>query len=78
MELSELLVALRSTEGLSAKGKTQSTFYIGSKPFMHFHDGPAGLEADVKWVDTFERVPVGTAAQQKDLLRDVRAHLASR
>ena len=77
-ELDKLVDALRATPGLTAKGKAQSTFYIGSKPFLHFHDGPAGLEADVKWAGEFVREPVETHAQRVDLIRRVHAHLASR
>jgi hypothetical protein len=75
-QLTKLVDALRATDGLTVKGKSQSTFYIGTKPFLHFHDGPGGLEADVKWADRFVREPVETHAQRVALLKRVHAHLA--
>jgi hypothetical protein len=75
-QLEKLIDALRATDGLVARGPTQSTFYIGTKAFLHFHDGPAGLEADVKWAGEFIREPVETQAQRVDLIKRVHAHLA--
>lgn len=77
-QLDKLIDALRSTDGLTTRGATQSTFYIGTKPFLHFHDGPGGLEADVKWDHAFVREPVETHAQRVALIERVRAHLAAR
>ena len=78
-ELDKLVDALRSTEGLTAKGKTLTTFYIGSRPFLHFHDDADGLRADVKWDGRhFAREPVETHAQRVDLIKRVHAHLADR
>jgi hypothetical protein len=76
-QLDKLVDALRATEGLTPKGKSQATFYIGSKPFLHFHDGPDGLVADVRFDGhAFERVPVDTHAQRVALLKRVHNHLA--
>lgn len=76
-ELVKLVDALRATDGLTAKGKSESAFYVGSKPFLHFHDEADGLRADVKWDGKyFSREPVETHAQRVDLLKRVRTHLA--
>lgn len=75
-ELVKLVDALRATEGLTAKGKSLSAFYIGSKPFLHFHDEADGLRADVKWDGKFfTQEPVETHAQRVALLKRVQAHL---
>jgi hypothetical protein len=43
------------------------------RAFLHFHEDPPGLYADVRLDDEFERVPVQTRLQQDDLLRRIRA-----
>jgi hypothetical protein len=62
-----LLDELRRREGL--REPRPGTFYIRSKAFLHFHDDPAGIFADVKLdlVD-FTRLAVTTPAQQRALL----------
>ena len=78
-ELADLVAKLRSIDGLIVRGKSQSTFYVGSRPFLHFHDGPGGLEADVRFSGpNFERVPVNTKAEQTRLLKSVRSHLVAK
>ena len=52
------------------KEKNRGVFYRGSKAFLHFHEDPAGMFADIRLDGvTFERVRATTAAEQKDLLR---------
>jgi len=73
-ELEPLLRELRGYGDL--KEKTRGTFYRRSKAFLHFHEDPAGLFADVKLDgDSFERMRVSTAAERKELMRRVRAVL---
>jgi hypothetical protein len=43
-------------------------FYLKSRSFLHFHDDPSGIFADVRLADDFLRLPVTTASQQADLL----------
>ena len=52
------------------KEKNRGVFYRGSKAFLHFHEDPAGMFADIR-IDgvTFERFRTTTAAEQKDLLK---------
>ena len=70
--LAPLLEQLRGVAGLVER--TPGSFYRRSAAFLHFHEDPSGLFADVKLnlVD-FERLPVNTHAQQAALLRAVRA-----
>lgn len=71
----DLLPALRDLEGLTEKSR--GTFYRRSNAFLHFHEDPAGLFADVKLDGReFERLQVSTPAQRKRLLKLVRAALA--
>jgi hypothetical protein len=73
--LEPVLAALRGLPAL--KEKTRGTFYRGSKAFLHFHEDPAGLFADVRFSgDGFERCRVSTKRERADLLRRVKAALA--
>jgi hypothetical protein len=74
--LEELLSALRGIETL--REKKRGTFYRGASAFLHFHEDPAGLFADVKLAGgKFSRRRVGTAAEQRALLAKVRRALAT-
>jgi hypothetical protein len=68
--LSELLVELRQRTIL--KEKSVRIFYLRSVAFLHFHDDPAGIFADVKLdPNGYSRVSVTTRAEQKALLRKI-------
>src|SRR5678815_3915433 len=43
-------------------------FELKSRAFLHFHDDPAGVFADVRLADEFVRLPVTSRSQQADLL----------
>ncbi len=45
-DLAALLEALRAAPGL--KERSRGVFYRKSKPFLHFHEDPKGLFADVR------------------------------
>ena len=76
-QVSALLAEISAFEGLSLRGKTQSAIYRKSKPFLHFHWHEDGIAADVRYADDWERVPVNTAAQRRQLVADVRAFLSA-
>ncbi|HEV2361707.1 MAG TPA: hypothetical protein VGS21_08390, partial [Acidimicrobiales bacterium] len=65
------LDGLRGISGL--RERKTGTFYRGSKAFIHFHDDPVGLFADVRLADSFERVEVTSEAQQAALLERITA-----
>lgn len=75
-QLESLLVKLRGHATLVEKKR--GSFYRKHACFLHFHEDPAGLFADVKLrgVD-FERFRVSTAAERAALLRTVAAALAA-
>jgi hypothetical protein len=59
--------------------RTPGAFYVKSKAFLHFHEDPSGLYADVKLdLASFTRVRVSTAAERSKLLLQVRGVLTSR
>ena len=72
--LEDLLVKLRRHEALSERKR--GTFYRKSSAFLHFHEDPAGLFADVKIDGEFARFRVGTAKERVALLHAVAGELA--
>ena len=75
--------ALHALEGLlqelrrfgELRERSRGVFYIGSKAFLHFHEDPTGLYADLKTGTDFERFEVGTQAQRRALVRSVKQQL---
>ncbi len=70
-ELDDLLGELRHVDGL--KEKSRGVFYRGSRAFLHFHEDPSGMYADVRFDVDFERMRVTTKTERKRLLSRVRA-----
>jgi hypothetical protein len=73
-ELAPLLARLRELPGLVEK--SPGVFYRRSRAFLHFHEDPTGLYADVRLGEDFERFRVQTKAEQAALLGRVRGALA--
>ncbi len=59
-------------EDLRARAALRETrpgcFSLKSRAFLHFHDDPSGVFADVRLSDDFVRMPVSTRSEQADLL----------
>jgi len=73
--LEPLLTAVRSIPSLVER--RPGTFYFRSAAFLHFHEDPAGLFADVKLdLLTFERLPANAEEEHEALLRSVRGALS--
>ena len=64
--LSDLLDQIRLKEGI--KEKKLGIFYRKSKSFLHFHEDPGGLFADLGVGAGFERYPVNTQKEWHVLL----------
>ena len=73
-EISGLLEAIRTKPGL--KEKSLGVFYRKAKWFLHFHEDPAGLFADLATGPEFERLPVNSQAEWDTLLRSIDRLLA--
>ena len=73
--LEPLIVQLRALPGLTEK--TRGVFYRKSKAFLHFHEDPAGLFADLRTVAAgdFERIDVTSTAGQERLIAMTMAEL---
>ena len=66
--LAPLLIELRKRAAL--REKAEGVFYLKSKAFLHFHDDPLGIFADVKLnLKSYSRVRATTMTEQKSLLR---------
>jgi len=74
-QLEPLLAQIRALEGV--KEKSRGTFYWKSRAFLHFHEDPKGLFADVRDADggDFERIDVTGEAGQARLVAAARARL---
>lgn len=70
--LEDLLTELRTLPGLAEKKR--GVFYRKSRAFLHFHEDPKGMFADIS--DPDERIDVTDAAGQAALIRAARARLA--
>ena len=70
-KLEPLLVELRFVPGLVEKSR--GVFYRKSRAFLHFHEDPSGLHADVRFGEEFERVRVETDAERDALLSRIRS-----
>ena len=71
--LEDLMTEIRKLDGL--RERRRGAFYKKSVGFLHFHEDPAGLFADLKIDDRFERFPVNTEAERKQLLAKAEAAL---
>ncbi|WP_372786182.1 hypothetical protein [Phenylobacterium sp.] len=71
--LEDLLAKIRELPGL--KEKKRGVFYRKSRGFLHFHEDPKGMFADI--ADPDERIDVTHAAGQAALLAAARRRLAS-
>jgi hypothetical protein len=57
----------------SATREAPTNFHFGSKPFLHFHNGPDRTYADVRFGGDFEPVTASTPKQREVLLERVKA-----
>jgi hypothetical protein len=72
--LSELLEQIRVKDGIQEK--KLGIFYRKSKAFLHFHEDPAGMFADLRDAD-FARYPVNTKKEWRALLAAIDQALAA-
>ena len=70
-----LLEELRAREVL--RERRPGLFELRSRAFLHFHDDPSGIFADVRLGADFVRMPVTTRSQQSDLLERIDDCLSS-
>lgn len=71
--LEDLLAQIRTLPGL--KEKKRGVFYRKSRGFLHFHEDPKGMFADIS--DPDERIDVTEAAGKAALMAAARRRLAT-
>jgi hypothetical protein len=67
--LEEMLMRLRTGPGL--KEKQRGIFYRKSQAFLHFHEDPLGLFADLRMGADWVRFPVNTVVEREALFAQV-------
>ena len=72
--LEPLLGRLRAFAAL--KERSRGVFYVKSQAFLHFHEDPAGLFADVRPGVDWDRMPVNDAMDHVRLIVTVDRALA--
>jgi len=65
-QLEPVLARLRRLEGLCERKR--GTFYRGSSAFLHFHEDPAGMFADLKVEGEFVRMRVNDGREADALV----------
>ena len=61
-----LLGSIRRRDGLVEK--VRGVFYRAGHAYLHFHEDPAGIFADLREAAEWERLPVNTGVQRRALL----------
>jgi hypothetical protein len=64
--VSELLQQIRLKEGI--RERKIGIYYRKSKSFLHFHEDPKGIFADLSVGSDFDRYPVNTRTEWNTLL----------
>jgi hypothetical protein len=67
--IAHLLEELRARPVL--RERRPGVFELGSRAFLHFHDDPSGVFADVRLAEGFVRLPVTSRSEQTDLLERI-------
>ena len=74
--LAELLDQIRIKAGI--RERSLGVFYQKSKAFLHFHEDPAGLFADLRAGADFDRFPVNTRREWRVLLNAIDIALSAK
>ena len=67
--LADFLDQIRRHAGL--REPKRGTFYRKSSGFLHFHEDPAGLFADLKIGSDYQRFRINTVAERRALLQQI-------
>ena len=74
-QIADMIARIQMREELQEK--RPGVFYRKSKALLHFHEDPAGIFADLRTGDAFERLPVNTETERSRLLSQIDKILAS-
>lgn len=70
-----LLEQIRQEELL--RERTPGSFYLKSSGFLHFHEDPAGIFADMKINGKFQRFAVTTPSEHQSFIEKFRELMSS-
>jgi hypothetical protein len=70
-----LLAEIRGLPSLTERKR--GIFYRKSQAFLHFHEDPAGLFADLRDSSGWLRLPANSASERRNLLHRIRKLAAS-
>lgn len=73
--IAPLLDVLRAHPALREVRPT--VFHLNDRDFLHFHDEPGGIFADVRLTKGFVRMPVSSRSEQAELLERIDQSLSS-
>jgi hypothetical protein len=73
--LNPLLEQIRQESLL--RERTPGAFYLKSSGFLHFHEDPAGIFADLKMNGSFQRFAVTTPSEQQTFIEMFRELMIS-
>jgi len=73
--IAPLLEVLRAHPGLSEVRPTE--FQLDGRDFLHFHDEPDGVFADVRLTEGRVSMPVSSSSEQAELLERIDHSLSS-
>jgi hypothetical protein len=59
---------LAQVRALNLKERSPGVFYFKSKPFLHFHEDPSGIYADVRVEIEWQRFAVNDPVEWRKLL----------
>jgi hypothetical protein len=71
-----MLIELRRLDGI--RERKPGIFYVKSSAFIHFHEDPAGIFADVRRDREWLRLRVNTSSERRQLVRLAREVLGSK
>ncbi len=69
--LATIATQLSQIRALKLKERSPGVFYFKSKPFLHFHEDPSGIYADVRVELEWERFAVGDSTEWRKLLKRI-------
>jgi len=72
--IEDVLAAVR--RHVQLRERSRGSFYVKSSAFLHFHEDPEGMFADLKEGGDFVRYRINTAAEKRRLLVSVARALA--
>ena len=69
--LATITTQLAQIRALNLKERSPGVFYFKSKPYLHFHEDPSGIYADVRIDVEWERFAINDPSEWRNLLKRI-------